>query len=60
MVRFIGRDMRGTKRVYGEGETEAEASAECQKAIEEYVKRRPDCWPMQMERAPDSELGFYP
>jgi hypothetical protein len=60
MIRFIGRDLRGIKRVWGEGATEVEAAAECEKAINEYVKRRPDCWPMQMERVPDSEAQYYP
>ena len=59
-VRFIGRDLRGIKRVWGEGPTKAEAVAECERAINEYIARRPDCWPMRMERAPDSELGYYP
>lgn len=60
MIRFIGRDMQGIKRVWGEGHTEEEAAAECERAIEEYVKRRPDCWPMQMERASDDEAQYYP
>jgi len=60
MIRFIGRDFRGIKRVWGEGSTSAEAAAECEKAINEYVKRRPDCWPMQMDRAPDSDVQYYP
>lgn len=50
MIRFIGRDMQGINRVWGDGETIDEAAAECEKAINEYVKRRPDCWPMQMVR----------
>jgi hypothetical protein len=50
MIRFIGRDMRGIKRVWGEAETEQEAAEQCERAIEEYVRRRPDCWPMRMER----------
>ncbi len=60
MIRFIGRDIQGVKRVWGEGETEEQARAECVRARDEYVMRRPDCSPMRIERAPDSELGFYP
>ena len=50
MIRFIGRDMSGINRVFGEGATEQEAADQCEKAIYEYVKRRPDCWPMTMHR----------
>jgi hypothetical protein len=53
MIRFIGKDIHGIKRVWGEGQTVEEAADQCEKAINEYVKRRPDCWPMTMEQEKD-------
>lgn len=50
MFRCNGYDIRGIRRVWGQGATFEEAYQECRAACEEYVKRRPDCWPMTIKQ----------
>ena len=47
--KFIGKDVQGISRVWGSAETKEAAYEQCRKACEEYVARRPDCWPMMIE-----------
>lgn len=60
MHRYIGRDPMGIKRIWGEGETAEEAHRQASDAANAYVSRRPDCWPITIEKVPDDELAYYP
>ena len=44
-MRYIGCDKAGISRVWGESENSHEAYAQCEKAVHEYVQRRPDTAP---------------
>lgn len=42
MIKFVGLDADGVRRVWGEGKDALAAKAECRKAVQEYCKRRPE------------------
>lgn len=42
MIRYVGLDADGIRRVYGEGEDDSAAHAECKLAVREYCERRPE------------------
>jgi hypothetical protein len=46
MARYIGYDKSGIPRVYGEAKQPDVAYTECTRAVQEYVRRRPDTAPV--------------
>ena len=44
-TKYIGCDRAGIPRVWGEAKQDDVAYTECRRAIEEYVRRRPDTAP---------------
>lgn len=45
MFRYVGVDRNGIRRVCGQSENPTLAYVECQRAIADYVRRRPDTAP---------------
>ena len=46
MIRMVGFDPEGTRRVWGEAKTIGDAFKECKLAAKEYVEQRPDTGPL--------------
>jgi hypothetical protein len=42
MIRYVGLDADGVRRVYGEDEDSSTAWNECKTAVREYCNRRPE------------------
>lgn len=42
MIKFVGLDADGVRRVWGEGKDALAAKDECKKAVREYCTRRPE------------------
>ena len=46
MLRYAGADKSGIIRVYGYGSDRHEAWTQCEQAVKEYVRARPDTGPV--------------